>query len=161
MSLPQGFLDELKARVSLPDLVARKVKLVRSGRDLKGCCPFHKEKTPSFHVFPDHYHCFGCGAHGDAIRFLVEAEGQDFMGAVRQLADAAGMAIPEAERDEHRQERAGLFGLLEAAAPPLCAGRAGARVPPGLGAGFGYPVRAEEGGAVRHPPATGRGRPCG
>jgi DNA primase len=116
LSLPQGFLDELKARVSLPDLVARKVKLVRSGRDLKGCCPFHKEKTPSFHVFPDHYHCFGCGAHGDAIRFLVEAEGQDFMGAVRQLADAAGMAIPEAERDEHRQERAGLFGLLEAAA---------------------------------------------
>lgn len=116
MSFPEGFLDELKARVTLPDLVARKVKLVRSGRDLKGCCPFHKEKTPSFHVFPDHYHCFGCGAHGDAIRFLMEAEGQDFMGAVRQLADAAGMAIPETERDEGRQERAGLFGLLEAAA---------------------------------------------
>lgn len=129
MSLPQGFLDELKARTALADLIGRRVKLVRSGRELKGCCPFHKEKTPSFHLFDDHYHCFGCGAHGDAIRYLMEAEGQDFMGAVRQLADAAGMAVPEPTQDRAADGRAGLLALLERAAAlytDLLAGAGGA-----------------------------------
>jgi DNA primase len=117
MSLPAGFLDELKARTSLASLVGRRVKLVRGGRDLKGCCPFHHEKTPSFHVYADHYHCFGCGAHGDAIGWMMEAEGHDFMAAVRTLAEEAGMAVPEARRDDGRaDDRARLQTLVAAAA---------------------------------------------
>ncbi|MFN3288338.1 MAG: CHC2 zinc finger domain-containing protein, partial [Sphingomonadaceae bacterium] len=77
MSLPAAFLDELKRRTDLRALVGRTVKLVRAGRDAKGCCPFHQEKTPSFHVFEDHYHCFGCGAHGSAIDWLIQTQGLD------------------------------------------------------------------------------------
>ncbi|WP_448585851.1 DNA primase [Thermaurantiacus sp.] len=116
MNLPEGFLDELKARTSLPALVGRRVKLVRAGRDLKGCCPFHHEKTASFHVYPDHYHCFGCGAHGDAIGWLMAQEGLDFMGAVRALAEAAGMAVPEPGRGQAARTEPGIRDLLEAAA---------------------------------------------
>jgi DNA primase len=116
MGLPDGFLEELKSRTRLADIVSRKVKLERRGRDLKGCCPFHNEKTPSFHVFDDHYHCFGCGAHGDAISFLREQEGLDFMGAVRQLAAEAGMAVPEPRTDPADQRRADARAALDAAA---------------------------------------------
>ncbi|MCS6986774.1 MAG: DNA primase [Sphingomonadaceae bacterium] len=95
MSFAPAFLDELKARVSLPEVVGRRIRLVRAGRDLKGCCPFHQEKTPSFHVWADHYHCFGCGAHGDVIRFVMETERLDFASAVRRLAAEAGLKVPE------------------------------------------------------------------
>jgi DNA primase len=114
--LPDTFLADLKARVGLADIVGRRVRLVRSGREVKGCCPFHNEKTPSFHVFDDHYHCFGCGAHGDAIRWMMDAEGQDFMGAVRALADMAGMEVPEEREDRAARDRAaGLYDLMAAA----------------------------------------------
>ncbi len=116
MALSEGFLDELKARVSLADIVGRRVRLVRSGRELKGCCPFHNEKTPSFHVFADHYHCFGCGAHGDAIRFVMETEGQDFMGAVRALAAEAGLEVPEARARPADPRGARLRAAVAAAA---------------------------------------------
>ncbi len=98
MSLSPAFLDELRARVALSPLVGRRVKLLRAGREWKGCCPFHTEKTPSFYVNDDKafYHCFGCGAHGDAIRFLTELEGLSFMEAVNQLAAQAGMVVPAA-----------------------------------------------------------------
>lgn len=96
MSLPAAFLDELKRRTDLRALVGRTVRLVRAGRDAKGCCPFHQEKTPSFHVFDDHYHCFGCGAHGSAIDWLIETQGLDFPEAVRALAAQAGMEVPAA-----------------------------------------------------------------
>lgn len=115
MALPEAFLEELKARVPLADIVGRRVRLLRSARDLKGCCPFHNEKTPSFHVYPDHYHCFGCGAHGDAIRFLMETEGHDFMAAVRALAAEAGMDVPESRPDPQARARAGLAELVAAA----------------------------------------------
>ncbi|EGO95039.1 CHC2 zinc finger domain-containing protein, partial [Acidiphilium sp. PM] len=75
MSLPPHFLDELRHRTPLAPLVARRVRLERAGRDQKGCCPFHNEKSPSFYVYDDHYHCFGCGAHGDAISFVMQSEG--------------------------------------------------------------------------------------
>ena len=96
MSLPPAFLDELRARVPLAPIVGRRVKLVRAGREWKGCCPFHNEKSPSFYVNDDKgfYHCFGCGAHGDVIRFLTEQEGMGFIDAVKQLAAQAGMEVP-------------------------------------------------------------------
>ncbi|MGC8469484.1 MAG: CHC2 zinc finger domain-containing protein, partial [Acetobacteraceae bacterium] len=64
MPLPEPFLEELRARTPLAALVGRRVRLERAGREWKGCCPFHNEKTPSFYVYDDHFHCFGCGAHG-------------------------------------------------------------------------------------------------
>ncbi|GGE04773.1 DNA primase [Polymorphobacter glacialis] len=96
MSLPPAFLDELRARVPLAPVVGRRVKLTRAGREWKGCCPFHNEKTPSFYVNDDKgfYHCFGCGAHGDVIKFLTEQEGLGFIDAVKQLASQAGMEVP-------------------------------------------------------------------
>ncbi|MBB6228382.1 DNA primase [Polymorphobacter multimanifer] len=98
MSLSPAFLDELRARVPLSPVVGRRVKLVRAGREWKGCCPFHNEKTPSFYVNDDKgfYHCFGCGAHGDVFRFLTEQEGLPFMDAVTALAAQAGMEVPAA-----------------------------------------------------------------
>ena len=73
MAFPSGFLDELREKIPLSELIGRKVKLTHKGREYTGLCPFHKEKTPSFTVNDDKgfYHCFGCGAHGDIIRFLT------------------------------------------------------------------------------------------
>lgn len=106
MALPPDFLDELRARIPLPALIGRHVRLSRSGRNWKGCCPFHDEKTPSFYVFSDHYHCFGCGAHGDALSFVMQREGLDFMEAVRRLAAEAGLRLPEPAPPEARAARA-------------------------------------------------------
>src|SRR5687767_2743298 len=120
MSLSPQFLDELRARTSLSTLIGRQVKLQRAGREWKACCPFHKEKTPSFTINDEKgfYHCFGCGAHGDAIRFLTEARGLPFMDAVKELADAAGMEVPAPDpRSQQRAERAkDLYDVMEAAA---------------------------------------------
>jgi DNA primase len=118
MSLPPDFLDDLRSRVGLASVVGRRVKLTRAGRELKGCCPFHNEKTPSFYVNEDKgfYHCFGCGAHGDAIRFVMEQDGLPFMDAVKSLAAEVGLAVPEMRRDDpEQQKRAGLYELMEAA----------------------------------------------
>ena len=98
MALPPAFLDELRARTPLPGLIGRKTRLLKSGRNWKGCCPFHGEKTPSFYVYDDHFHCFGCGAHGDAISFVMRAEGAAFPEAVERLAAEAGLDVPEADR---------------------------------------------------------------
>lgn len=117
MSLPQSFLDEVRARTSLQQLVGKTVRLKKAGNEWQACCPFHNEKTPSFYVNDDKafYHCFGCSAHGDAIRWLTDHEGMDFLDAVRQLAEAAGMEMPA--REERRDPRAdGMHGLTERAA---------------------------------------------
>ena len=107
MALPPGFLDELRSRTPLAALVGRRVKLVRSGRQWKGCCPFHEEKSPSFYVYDDGFHCFGCGAHGDAISFVMQTQGASFIEAVQQLAAEAGLEVPkptpEAEAAERRR----------------------------------------------------------
>jgi DNA primase len=120
MSLSPQFLDELRARTSLSALIGREVKLQRAGREWKACCPFHQEKTPSFTVNDEKgfYHCFGCGAHGDAIRFLTEARGLAFMDAVKELAASAGIEMPAPDRRaQERAERAsGLSEVMEAAA---------------------------------------------
>lgn len=117
MALPQGFMEELRRRLPLPAMIGRRVPLARSGRQWKGCCPFHGEKTPSFFVYDDHYHCFGCGKHGDAITFSMETEGAGFMEAVERLAAEAGLEVPkptpEAAAAERR--RLDLIGVLDAA----------------------------------------------
>ncbi|WP_448657483.1 DNA primase [Sphingomonas sp. CJ99] len=117
MSLSPQFLDELRARTTLSALVGRTVKLVRAGREYKACCPFHNEKTPSFWVNDDKgfYHCFGCGAHGDAIRWMTDQRGLGFIDAVKELAEAAGMQMPAPDpRAAEKAERA--KGLHEACA---------------------------------------------
>lgn len=119
--LPQAFLDELRSRSLLSGLVAKSVKLTRAGREFKGCCPFHDEKTPSFTVIDDKgfYHCFGCGAHGDAIRWVVEHDGLSFVEAVRRLADDAGMVVPTAS-----PEAAAAARVIEGQRPTLDAAAA-------------------------------------
>ncbi|MBP0494418.1 DNA primase [Pararoseomonas indoligenes] len=118
MPLPPNFLDELRARTPLPPLIGRKVKLARNGRQWKGCCPFHNEKTPSFYVYDDHYHCFGCGQHGDAIGFTMGTEGLAFREAVERLAHEAGLEVPkESPRQAAREAKARtLHDVLAAAA---------------------------------------------
>jgi DNA primase len=108
MLSPQ-FLDELKSRVTLSGVIGRTVKLQKAGREFKACCPFHSEKTPSFTVNDEKgfYHCFGCGAHGSAIDWMIEQRGLQFMDAVKELAAEAGMEVPapdprSAERAEAR-----------------------------------------------------------
>jgi DNA primase len=120
MAFPPGFLDELRNRISLSDLIGRSVKLVRRGREFAGLCPFHHEKTPSFYVVDDKnfFHCFGCGAHGDAIGFAMRAENLDFLEAVEKLAGEAGLAVPQTtpEEREKAQRQKTLLETLEAAA---------------------------------------------
>ncbi len=120
MSLSPQFLDELRARVTLSTLIGRSVKLQKAGREFKACCPFHNEKSPSFYVNDDKafYHCFGCGAHGDAIRFLTEAKGLSFIDAVKELADSAGMEVPapDPRAAQRNEQQAGLHDVMTAAA---------------------------------------------
>ena len=109
MTLSPAFLDELRARTVLSAVIAPSVKLLRAGREWKACCPFHNEKTPSFTVNDDKgfYHCFGCGAHGDVIRFLTDNRGMQFMDAVKELAAKAGLDVPAPDpRAQERAERA-------------------------------------------------------
>jgi DNA primase len=91
-------LEEFKARLPVAEVVGRHVRLSRRGRDLWGCCPFHHEKTPSFHVVPDKgfYHCFGCGQHGNAIDFIMAIEGLEFGPALERLAELCGLPAPRA-----------------------------------------------------------------
>lgn len=96
MSLTPQWLDELRTRISLSGLIGRSVRVTKAGREFKACCPFHNEKTPSFTINDEKgfYHCFGCGAHGDAIRWMTDHQGLPFMEAVKELAVQAGMEVP-------------------------------------------------------------------
>ena len=116
MALPAHFLDELRARTPIAAVIGRRVKLARSGRNWKGCCPFHGEKTPSFYVYDDHFHCFGCGVHGDVISFVMQSQGADFIGAVEQLAAEAGLDVPKPTREdaEREQKRDDLHDVMRA-----------------------------------------------
>ncbi|HJS86161.1 MAG TPA: DNA primase [Acetobacteraceae bacterium] len=116
MALPPGFLDELRVRTPLAPLIGRRVRIERAGRQSKACCPFHGEKTPSFFIYDDHYHCFGCGAHGDAITFIMQAEGASFTEAVERLAREAGLEVPRpspqaAERERRRHDLTAVLDL--------------------------------------------------
>ncbi|MCX7932988.1 MAG: DNA primase [Rhodovarius sp.] len=117
MAIPPRFLEELRARIPLAPLIGRATRLTRAGRNWKGCCPFHQEKTPSFYVYDDHFHCFGCGAHGDAVSFLMQREGLSFLEAVERLAAEAGLELPRPDPEAaRRQARArDLHAVLAAA----------------------------------------------
>lgn len=119
MALSPQWLDELRARVTLSGVVRRTTKLQKAGREWKACCPFHNEKTPSFYVNDEKgfYHCFGCQAHGDVIRWMTDQRGLAFMDAVKELAAEAGMELPAPDPREARksEQRAGLHDVMAAA----------------------------------------------
>lgn len=116
--IPQNFIDELLNRVDIVDVIEARVPLKKAGREFQACCPFHNEKTPSFTVSPgkQFYHCFGCGAHGSAIGFLMEYDNMAFPEAIEELARAIGMEVPReagdgaAPADDRRLD---YYGLLE------------------------------------------------
>ncbi|MET0658000.1 MAG: DNA primase [Steroidobacteraceae bacterium] len=117
--IPQHFIDELIARADLIEIIGSRIPLKKAGKEYKACCPFHGEKTPSFTVVPDKqfYHCFGCGAHGTALGFLMEHDHLSFVEAVEDLAERVGLEVP---RDQTAQEKPkpadDLFSLLSAVA---------------------------------------------
>jgi DNA primase len=119
MALSPQWLDELRARVTLSSVIMRTTKLHKAGREWKACCPFHNEKSPSFTVSDEKgfYHCFGCGAHGDVIRWMTDQRGLAFMDAVKELAAEAGLEVPRPDpRDAAQAERrAGLNDVMASA----------------------------------------------
>jgi DNA primase len=114
--IPQSFIDELLNRVDIVDIIESRVPLKKAGREFQACCPFHNEKTPSFTVSPgkQFYHCFGCGAHGSAVGFLMDYENLSFPEAIEELARSAGMEVPHeaggSAVDDHRHDH---YSLLE------------------------------------------------
>lgn len=119
MLYPQYFMEELRARVPVSEVIGRRVGLRRHGREFQGLCPFHKEKTPSFTVNDEKgfYHCFGCGAHGDAIGFIKEYEGISYKEAIERLAGEAGLTLPQptAEQEVRDRQRRSLHDVTEIA----------------------------------------------
>lgn len=119
--IPQGFIDDLLNRTDLVEVVGERISLKKAGRNFTACCPFHQEKTPSFSVSPDKqfYYCFGCGAGGNAIGFVMDHDHVDFPEAVESLARRAGVEVPREEGNRPQQPRqpaqSPLFGILQAA----------------------------------------------
>lgn len=115
--IPDSFIEELLARSDVVELIERRVPLKRVGSEFQACCPFHDEKTPSFTVSPkkQFYHCFGCGAHGSVIGFLMQYEGLEFLDAVEELARAAGLEVPTGASQKPRPDT-GLYDMLAACA---------------------------------------------
>jgi len=118
--IPDSFIDELLARVDIVDVIERRVPLKKAGREWTACCPFHDERSPSFYVSPakQFYHCFGCGVHGSAVKFLMEYERLEFPDAVEELAQSVGLTVPrEGGHDERpREDKTDLYALLDASA---------------------------------------------
>jgi DNA primase len=118
--IPQSFIDELLTRTDIVDVIDSRVQLKKAGREYKACCPFHNEKTPSFTVsqVKQFYHCFGCGAHGTAISFLMEYDHMGFVEAVEELAHIAGLEVPHEAVEDSTAAAASrpLYELLEKAA---------------------------------------------
>jgi DNA primase len=118
--IPDNFIDELLTRVDIVDVIERRVPLKKAGREWTACCPFHNERTPSFYVSPakQFFHCFGCGAHGSAIKFLMDYERLEFPDAVEELAQAVGLKVPyEGNRDNApREDKTDLYAVLDASA---------------------------------------------
>ena len=109
-------VNKIKERLSIEEVVSSYIKLDRAGANLKAKCPFHNEKTPSFFVSPDRgsYYCFGCGASGDIFTFVEEFEGLDFKGALRLLADRAGVLLEHYSKEEE-SEKERLYRAMEEA----------------------------------------------
>jgi len=121
--IPQAFIDELIARADIVELIGSRVQLKKAGREFKACCPFHGEKTPSFTVSQtkQFYHCFGCGAHGTALGFLMEYDKLGFVEAVEELASRVGLDIPREVRNEQRDQPGDdLYEIMGRAAQFFC-----------------------------------------
>ncbi len=120
MTIPPRFLDELRSRLNVSDVVGKRVRLTRAGREFKACCPFHHEKSPSFYVNDEKgfYHCFGCGAHGSIIDFTMNHDNLSFIEAVEGLALLAGMQVPQSSPEEVKRakQQKSLYTLLDDAA---------------------------------------------
>lgn len=116
--IPPEFIDQLLSRVDIVDVIDRRVGLRRAGKEYQACCPFHDEKTPSFTVSREKqfYHCFGCGAHGTAVGFLMEYDRLGFVDAVEELARMAGLEVPRTEGEARGPSLAPLYETLEEAA---------------------------------------------
>jgi len=114
--IPQDFIDDLIARADVVEVIGKRIQLKKAGREFKACCPFHDEKTPSFTVSPGKgfYHCFGCGAHGTAVGFLMEYEHMSFVEAIESLASLMGVDVPRAENDRPARRYDELFSLMAA-----------------------------------------------
>ena len=112
--IPQSFIQDLLNRLDIVDVVGRYIPLKKAGANYVACCPFHSEKTPSFSVSPakQFYHCFGCGAHGSAIGFVMEHQGLGFVEAVEELARSAGLSVPKEEAGSHERRMEGDFDAL-------------------------------------------------
>ncbi len=115
--IPQAFIDEVVTRTDIVELIDKHVSLKKKGKEYAACCPFHNEKTASFTVSPEKqfYHCFGCGAHGTALGFLMEYERLDFIEAVEVLAQQHGLEVPQDETNYVKQDYQDLYQLLEQA----------------------------------------------
>lgn len=116
--IPQTFIDELLARTDIVELIDSRLPLRKAGSEYIACCPFHSEKTPSFTVSPQKqfYHCFGCGAHGTALGFLIEFDRLSFIESVEELAQRAGMPIPQGAGETYSNDHHGLYEVLAKAA---------------------------------------------
>jgi DNA primase len=117
--IPERFIDELLARLDIVEVIERRVPLKKAGREWTARCPFHDERSPSFYVSPtkQFFHCFGCGAHGSAIKFLMDYERLEFPDAIEELAQSVGMKVPHEGGDERpREDKTDLYALLDAAA---------------------------------------------
>jgi DNA primase len=129
MALTPQWLDELRARTTLSALIGRTVRITKAGREYKACCPFHDEKSPSFTINDEKgfYHCFGCSAHGDAIKWMTDQRGLSFMDAIKELAAQAGMDVPapDPKAAKRAENQAGLHDVMAAAQAHFTANLAG------------------------------------
>jgi DNA primase len=105
MAIPQHIIDQVVDRTDIVDLISQRVKLKKTGRTYSGCCPFHQEKSPSFHVYRDkqYFHCFGCQANGNAIRFLMDIDSRNFVDVMKDLASQAGIELPKDDIDNKKR----------------------------------------------------------
>src|SRR3989338_3302694 len=116
--IPDSFKRDLLNRVDIVEIVQRHLQLKKAGANFSACCPFHNEKSPSFTVSPSKqfYHCFGCGAHGNAITFLMEYQGLGYVEAVKELAESVGMQLPELQPSAQPAASPDLYEIMERAA---------------------------------------------
>ena len=104
MAIPQHTIDQILDRTDIVDLIGQRVKLKKTGRTYSGCCPFHQEKSPSFHVYQDkqYFHCFGCQANGNAIRFLMDIDHRNFIDVMKDLSSQTGIELPKDNVDNKK-----------------------------------------------------------
>lgn len=116
--IPQNFIDEVLRRTDIVDLIGASIRLKKTGKNYSACCPFHNEKSPSFSVNREKqfYHCFGCGASGNALSFVMQHEHREFIDGLEYLANKAGMSLPETSQQQNQVSRQPLYDILEAAA---------------------------------------------